>query len=319
MSSWRKYNGQQWLRLGVAIASPPSVHGDFVAIRMALMPLTIAAAFLLGPQELGSSSSAASNPEEIEMKRMMSMAIVLGTASALHAQELLVNGSLEGRSGAAACTWDNPSTGSTMIPGWTVSGPWNVDWVYYAAPCAQICPRDGSRYVDLNGSLIVTAPASAIAQTVGTVTGLRYRFSVFAMCNSVYSTVGEFKTLRVSVDQSITEFALLIVSNTADCPSPLWEEIVVCFTALGPKTTIELRSMFPDNAGGIFVDAATLSVIECAMDIDQSATVDALDLALVLQHWGLVSPEYPQADIDGDGNVGAADLTLVLSHWGPCP
>ena len=57
----------------------------------------------------------------------------------------------------------------------------------------------------------------------------------------------------------------------------------------------------------------------CFGDVDQSGAVNGIDLAIVLQNWGIPSPKYPEADIDGDGAVNGSDLALVLSTWGTCP
>lgn len=47
-------------------------------------------------------------------------------------------------------------------------------------------------------------------------------------------------------------------------------------------------------------------------DIDGDGVVGAIDLAIVLNHWG---DEYAPADLDGNGTVGAEDLAAVLSAW----
>ncbi|MCE2883496.1 MAG: dockerin type I domain-containing protein [Planctomycetaceae bacterium] len=47
-------------------------------------------------------------------------------------------------------------------------------------------------------------------------------------------------------------------------------------------------------------------------DIDGDGVVGAIDLAIVLNHWG---EPHPPADLDGDGAVGATDLAAVLSAW----
>jgi len=47
-------------------------------------------------------------------------------------------------------------------------------------------------------------------------------------------------------------------------------------------------------------------------DIDGDGVVGAIDLAIVLNHWG---EPHPTADLDGDGAVGATDLAAVLSAW----
>lgn len=57
----------------------------------------------------------------------------------------------------------------------------------------------------------------------------------------------------------------------------------------------------------------------CTGDVDESNSVDGVDLAIILQNWGTPSPKYPRADINGDGLVSGGDLALVLSNWGACP
>jgi len=47
-------------------------------------------------------------------------------------------------------------------------------------------------------------------------------------------------------------------------------------------------------------------------DIDGDGVVGAIDLAIVLSHWG---EAYLPADLDGNGTVGAEDLAAVLSAW----
>jgi hypothetical protein len=82
---------------------------------------------------------------------------------------------------------------------------------------------------------------------------------------------------------------------------------------------IELRSTFPNNAGGIFIDAVSLTALVCPGDIDDSGFVDGVDLAIILTNWGTPNPKYPEADVDADGEVNASDLATVLSGWGACP
>ena len=57
----------------------------------------------------------------------------------------------------------------------------------------------------------------------------------------------------------------------------------------------------------------------CPADIDESGTVNGVDLAALLSVWGSDGAKYPRADIDGSGEVNAADLAAVLNSWGACP
>jgi hypothetical protein len=53
---------------------------------------------------------------------------------------------------------------------------------------------------------------------------------------------------------------------------------------------------------------------QCRADLDESGSVGASDLSLLLSAWG---PCFGcVADIDGSGTVDAADLSLMLSVWG---
>ena len=52
----------------------------------------------------------------------------------------------------------------------------------------------------------------------------------------------------------------------------------------------------------------------CPADLDDSGSVDASDLASLLNGWGASGP----ADLDGSGSVDAADLAAMLNAWGSC-
>ena len=52
-------------------------------------------------------------------------------------------------------------------------------------------------------------------------------------------------------------------------------------------------------------------------DLNLDGTVNAADLALLLNFWGFVNP--PVGDLNGDGAVGGADLAALLNNWGSTP
>ena len=57
----------------------------------------------------------------------------------------------------------------------------------------------------------------------------------------------------------------------------------------------------------------------CPSDLNDSGTVDAADLALLLSVWGVPNGgKFPAADINNDGFVNAADLSAMLAVWGGC-
>ncbi len=53
--------------------------------------------------------------------------------------------------------------------------------------------------------------------------------------------------------------------------------------------------------------------VSCPADLDDSGTIDAADLALMLGAWGT-----PDGDLTGDDTTDASDLAILLGSWGPC-
>jgi len=54
---------------------------------------------------------------------------------------------------------------------------------------------------------------------------------------------------------------------------------------------------------------------QCIADVVADGAVNGVDLARVINDWGLTQSS---ADIDGDGIVAGADLAIILASWGPC-
>lgn len=54
--------------------------------------------------------------------------------------------------------------------------------------------------------------------------------------------------------------------------------------------------------------------LPCPGDINNSGSVDAADLSILLGAWGSTGP----ADLDGSGSVNGADLSILLGAWGSC-
>jgi hypothetical protein len=50
-------------------------------------------------------------------------------------------------------------------------------------------------------------------------------------------------------------------------------------------------------------------------DLNRDGTVNGVDLAIVLNNWGICGSGACAADIDRDGVVNGADLAIVLSSW----
>ena len=69
--------------------------------------------------------------------------------------------------------------------------------------------------------------------------------------------------------------------------------------------------------GAIYKIVPTTGNTPCAppcnvADIDCNGTVDAADLAGVLNNWGGIGT----GDLNDDGGVDAADLAILLNNWG---
>jgi hypothetical protein len=52
----------------------------------------------------------------------------------------------------------------------------------------------------------------------------------------------------------------------------------------------------------------------CIGDIDESGSVGADDLLIVIGAWG-----EGGGDVNGDGTTNADDLLMLISAWGSCP
>jgi len=70
------------------------------------------------------------------------------------------------------------------------------------------------------------------------------------------------------------------------------------------------------SLGGLVANAI---VCRCPSDLIADSTVNAADMAIVLNFWGTDGSQFPGVDIDGDGIVSGSDLAAVLNAWGPCP
>ena len=256
MSEWRKYREDQWLRLAQSVRSEVPRTGvsrsgfdHLLRIVLLIAPLLGAAAYLQYPAAIGRPIAAVDGQMEIEMKSSVrSVAAVAYLMSAVaQAQNLIQNGGLEGPAGPCAHFFIDP--GSNQIPGWVVSGSWNVDWMRNAdSNC--VCPWEGSHFVDLNGSPNWVS-GSAIQQTITTVSGQRYVLRLRAAPNDYNTPLGTVKVLRITTGQQVTDVPLTTVEFSC---SGSWQPIEVPFIASGSQSVIELRSTFPNNAGGILVD-----------------------------------------------------------------
>jgi len=71
------------------------------------------------------------------------------------------------------------------------------------------------------------------------------------------------------------------------------------------------------NVGGPYLVDGAASVCDCEADFVGDGVVNAADLGVILNSWGIAGPQG-FGDLDHNGLVNAADLSLLLSNWGPC-
>ena len=109
------------------------------------------------------------------------------------------------------------------------------------------------------------------------------------------------------------------------CPDSNWRGYIVEFSAdcnsdgIVDYGQIRAGELVDTNANNI-PDCCEqgVSCDPCPGDIDESGTVNGVDLAAILAVWGSDGGKYPRADTNNDGEVNGADLATVLGSWGSC-
>ena len=89
---------------------------------------------------------------------------------------------------------------------------------------------------------------------------------------------------------------------------------------VSPTAQVKVRFIADDAATGSLVEAAVdevrIRLIQCTPpiqgDLNGDGTVDASDLALLLNNWNGIGV----GDINSDGGVDAGDLAIMLNNWG---
>jgi hypothetical protein len=275
-------------------------------------------------RELERSRPMALLREDQSMNRMaFGIAAIAASASAALGQNLLLNGGLEGGSPSTCSGSRTLGGGSTSIPNWVVVGPQGVDWIWFLAggACCDAAP-EGSRTVDLNGP--PAQDGGAIRQTIATVIGKRYRVSALALANGCCAPIGTPKTMRITTGSSTSDHTLTTLWGSdstvgVECDWGQWTRLEREWVADSASTVVEFRSLVLGNAGGFLIDDLSVTEVPCPADVDDSGTVNGVDLAVVLTNWGTPSPKYPGADVNDDGVVDGKDLATVLAGWGACP
>ncbi|MFZ9882710.1 MAG: hypothetical protein ACO3QC_15075, partial [Phycisphaerales bacterium] len=71
------------------------------------------------------------------------------------------------------------------------------------------------------------------------------------------------------------------------------------------------------NVSGPYLVEGGATVCDCEADFLGDGVVNAADLGVVLNSWGLASPQGT-GDLTHDGLVNASDLAKLLNSWGAC-
>ena len=268
---WRNYSDEQWMRLSGATGEPPAASRvcGFSSVPLALVtPLAILAGFLAIParSDVPASRQTYLMREERSMNQMaVGIAALTASTSVAFGQNLLQNGGLEGGSPTSCSGFVTLGGGSTDIAGWTVAGPWSVDWNWTipGGPCCDSTP-EGNRTVDLNGS--PAQDGGAIRQTIPTVAGRRYRVSVLALANGCCTPIGTAKTMRITTGSITSDHTLLTQWGSSDtvgveCDWSRWTRIEREWVADAASTAIEFRSLVLNSAGGILIDDISVTEV----------------------------------------------------------
>jgi hypothetical protein len=216
------------------------------------------------------------------------------------------------------CTWTLHFSGGSFIPGWSVVAG-SVDRQRLSASCPVETESwtsfEGEFTIDLDGN----TNGGAIAQTVVTEPGVRYRLS-FQLTGNCEPGFTGIKRMRVEVGSNSYLFEHVC---SASSPQP-WNGKSLEFTASAGTTRIVFRSLSQGGLNGAVIDASRLNRLDPEQpscrnaDLLADRNINGTDLGILLAQWG-VANQYTISDINRDGVVDGIDLGLLLSFWGACP
>lgn len=176
--------------------------------------------------------------------------IAIGLAvGAARAQNLLTNGSFESPV-VPDGSFQNFNSGSTGIPGWTVTGPAgkgvSVVSGDYTNGSFSFPAEDGSQWLDLTGD--ASNDAEGVSQSVSTVAGQTYTLSFW-----VGNLSGGIWGIASSVGLSINGTPVENFTNSTPGSTQTWQQFFYSFIATSDTTTIEFDNLDPtnDNTNGL--------------------------------------------------------------------
>ena len=252
------------------------------------------------------------------------------TAVARTSSSVTMAQSFEGDVSAWTVTSDATVTSGAWaagVPIGTASGT-NI-----ASPTADATPGSGTKCFvtglgaaggtassqDLDGGpTTLTSPAidlSAASAALLTV-------SLWYFCDDIASnTTAEIDTFRVEVSNGGPWVLMEQIKTNINTAWNARTYLLNDFVTL--NSTVRVRFVAADQPNNSTTEAGVDEFIvtayqcnapqPCPADLNGDHTVDAADLATLLNSWGGTSP-----DLNGDGIVSASDLAVILNAWGPC-
>ncbi len=103
------------------------------------------------------------------------------------------------------------------------------------------------------------------------------------------------------------------IGNNLGSTAPFYERSLSTYTGLCQETALIANN--DQTSQWICTLGIGSASNPCPADFDANGSVDAADLATLLNGWG----SSGATDLDGNGVTDAADLAAVLNAWGACP
>jgi HpiC1 cyclase len=167
--------------------------------------------------------------------------------------DLITNGSFETPI-VTPGSFENFTTGSTSITGWTVVGAEaSIVSGTFSQECCSFPAESGSQWLDLTGDG-TNSDTQGVEQTVSTTSGTPYTLSFWV--GNVYDPTGIFGTTStVDVRLGGASGTLLgaFTNSSTTTGTQVWEQFTTTFTATGSSTTLDFLNGDPgnDNSNGL--------------------------------------------------------------------
>ncbi len=111
--------------------------------------------------------------------------------------------------------------------------------------------------------------------------------------------------------------------KTSDCSAYIGNNLIADFNTTSWSYTLNLNlgassyDVIYKNYLGTEISRKTIYIIKNRLaDINGDNSIDLLDLSILANFWGVVSPGESLTDINGDGIVDLMDLSIFANNWG---